>query len=165
MAPGKTNRRARASQASPWELKRSGASQGNPGDLSDTSALYEGEKHRLRWAWDLAFFYIPLTDDRDVCEDQEPFGAGLVHVLLGSSWVPQGTAPALCQAVPVFCPQTSLAAEQTPSPCSCLAERSCWQSAVPLRWSVSTVQFHPFTSQALSPLALSLSDSPLCFDC
>lgn len=108
MAPGKTNRRARASQASPWELKRSGASQGNPGDLSDTSALYEGEKHRLRWAWDLAFFYIPLTDDRDVCEDQEPFGAGLVHVLLGSSWVPQGTAPALCQAVPVFCPKLLL---------------------------------------------------------
>lgn len=60
MAPGKTNRRARASQASAWELKRSGASQGNPGDLFDTSALNEGEKkHRLCCAWDFAFLHIP----------------------------------------------------------------------------------------------------------
>lgn len=60
MAPGKTNRRARASQASAWELKRSGAGQGNPRDLSDTSALNEGEKkHRLCCAWDLASLHIP----------------------------------------------------------------------------------------------------------
>lgn len=60
MAPGKTNRRARASQASAWELKRPGAGQGNPRDLSDTSALNEGEKkHRLCCAWDLAFLHIP----------------------------------------------------------------------------------------------------------
>lgn len=60
MAPGETNRRARASQASAWEFKRSGAGQGNPRDLSDTSALNEGEKkHRLCCAWDLAFPHIP----------------------------------------------------------------------------------------------------------